>query len=438
MFGNTKRRLAELEARLTVTSAQLEAVRAAADDDGPGLAVDQYEGLAEVFGVGGTYAGPAVTPEIAMKASVVFACTRVIAGAFAAMPVHVYERTPEGRRRVEHEVWWLLNEQPAPEWTAASFWERIVADSLLQGDGFAEIVRGRGGKVIGFLRIDPRSVTVRRSGGRLHYLILDAETGKARGLDQDDVLHFPGFGFDGARGMSVIRWAAYQALGIAFAAEEHSARFLANGAKPSVVISLTGAVTPEQEDKFQRKLERGHTGAGVFRPLVLGKGATATTLALSPEDAQLLQSRIFQVEEICRAFGVPPFMVGANDKTTSWGTGIEQLGIGFVRHTLGAPMRRFEQELNRKLWPRSTRYFAEFHAAALMRGDAKAENDAHRQALGGSQGPGWTTVNEVRRIQNLPPIAGGDDLYKPDPAKPAAAPAPAEEPAKEPNAPENP
>jgi HK97 family phage portal protein len=315
LFGKTKQRIAELESKLLATSAQLSAIQDAGDDGESALAGDGYDGLVQIFGAEGTHAGPVVTPETAMKASVVFACTRVIAGAIASMPIHIYERTADGRRRVAHDIWWLLNEQPAPEWTAASFWERVVADSLLQGDGFAEILRKRGGQVAGFVRLDPRAVTVRRAGGRLHYLIFDPETGQSRGLDQDDVCHFPGFGFDGLRGMSVIRYAAYQALGIAFAAEEHSARFLANGAKPSIVISLQGAVTSEQEQKFQDKLQRSHSGTGVFRPLVLGKGASATTLNLSPQDAQLLESRAFQVEEICRAFGVPPFMVGANDKT---------------------------------------------------------------------------------------------------------------------------
>jgi len=132
---------------------------------------------------------------------------------------------------------------------------------------------------------------------------------------------------------------------------------------------------------------------------------------MTAEDAQLLETRKFQVIEIARAFGVPPHMVGETSASTSWGSGIEQMSIGFVRYTLGPHLRRIEQELNRKLWPRSPRYFVEFNRDGLLAGDSKTESEVISKSLGGPGAQGWMTVNEARRIKNLPPVPGGDVLY---------------------------
>src|SRR5690606_35344249 len=135
--------------------------------------------------------------------------------------------------------------------------------------------------------------------------------------------------------------------------------------------------------------------------------------SLNAEDAQLLQTRMFQVVDICRAFGVPPFMIGETDKTTAWGTGIEHKGLGFVRYSLKGWRSRMEQEMNRKFWPRSMVYFVEHDMDALMSGDSQAEANYFRNALGGAQGPGWMSQNEVRRRKNLPPVPDGDQVFSP-------------------------
>lgn len=139
---------------------------------------------------------------------------------------------------------------------------------------------------------------------------------------------------------------------------------------------------------------------------MLVNGGKLTTVSLSAEDAQLLETRKFQVIEIARAFGVPPHMIGETSASTSWGSGIEQMSIGYVRYTLGPHLTRIEQELNRKLWPRSQKYFVEFNRDGLLSGDSKTEAEVFGKALGGPGAQGWMTINEVRRIKNLPPLEG--------------------------------
>ncbi len=150
--------------------------------------------------------------------------------------------------------------------------------------------------------------------------------------------------------------------------------------------------------------------ANRMKPAVLTGGLDIAELAMSNEDASLIATRQFQVEDICRIYGVPPFMVGHTDKTTSWGAGVENMGRGFLKFTLQRHLVKIEQELNRKLWPVRDTYFCEFNVTGLERGDTKTRNDSYRVALGRAGEPGWMTINEVRRSENLPPIDGGDTL----------------------------
>ncbi len=367
--------------------------------------------MLELFGAD-SVAGPAVTPETAMRTAAVFASVRLLAEAIAGLSIPVYERTPDGSRATASKdayggIWWLLNEQPSPAWTAASFWERIVTDMYLRGDGIAVIGR-KGTQPVEIIPIPRQNVQIDRVGRRLRYFVDLNADGKWIALDQDDVLHFPGFGFDGVRGMSVIRHAALQATGVALAAEELAAKFFAKGATPQFAIEYPTKLREGEPETLRAEWERVYGGgSGSYLPLVLQLGASVKQLTLSPEDSQLLQTRAWQVIDIARAFGVPPVMIGENEKTSSWGTGVETITLGFQRYTLKGPMRRIEQEMNRKFWPRSLRYFVEFNADALLRGDSKAQADYFRAALGGAQGSGWMSPDEVRRVQNLPPLPDG-------------------------------
>ena len=355
--------------------------------------------------------GLVVNEVSAMRVTAVYACVRLIAGAIASLPLAVYRRTGEGRERVRNDLWWLLNEQPCPAVSAAVFWEYLLAQLLLSGDALTEIERGRGGAIRGLIPLDSRAVVIRKVDGRLRYEF--CRDGEWLGRDQDDVLHIPGFGFDGTRGMSVIRHAAREAIGLALAAEAFSSRFFASGAHPDVALKVPGKMTQEQIDNLRRIWASKYGGAhNASLPIVLTEGTDLKEVTLSAQDSQLIEARRFQVADIARAFGVPPHMVGETDKSTSWGSGIEQQGIGFVQYTLAPHLNRIEQEINRKCF-RTERLFVEFNVEGLLRGDSKARAEYYTRALGGTQNPAWMTPNEIRQLENLPPLAGGDHLAQP-------------------------
>lgn len=403
-FGKQKK----LEQEVSTLRAQVEKINAATLDGWGGP-----EQWAEFFGVRPASSGVAVTVESAKRSAAVYSCTRLIAGAVALLPIPVYERTLDGgRKKVEHDLWWLLNESPYPTLTACSFWEWMLSSMLMRGDGFAQIIRDRNGNPSSLMPIPRECVHVTERDGHLVYFVSDGES--VYGLFDHDVLHFPGFGFDGCHGESVIRYAARQAVGTALAADEYAGDFFANGANPSIALSYPQGVAPTeaQQNHLREQFTERYTGRGNHhRPLLLVNGGKVEPVSLNAEDAQLLETRKFQVVEIARAFGVPPHMIGETSASTSWGSGIEQMSIGFVRYTLGPHLRRIEQELNRKLWPRSTRYFAEFNRDGLLAGDSKTESEVISKSLGGPGAQGWMTVNEARRIKNLPPVPGGDVLY---------------------------
>jgi HK97 family phage portal protein len=362
-----------------------------------------------------SFAGQVVTKETAMRVSAVYACVRLIAGSIASLPLPVYARTPEGRKRLDEDpLFWILNEEPTARFTASTMWEFVVKSVLLRGDGFVYIVRDRAGRVVELVPIDPDNVVVERKENRLAYYVQEGDT--RRGYDQDDMLHFPGFGFNGIRSMSVIQWAAKQSIGIAMAAEEHSARFFSNGMSPSYSIKTAGKMTEEQIKRLRDQIAEKQSGtANAHKPLVLTEGLDIANLSMSAIDGQLMEARKFQVIDIARAFGVPPFMIGEAEKTSSWGTGIEQMTLGYVKFTLSPYLTRWEQELNRKIF-RTVKKFVSFDLSGLLRGDDKARADYLRQAVGGSQGPGWMTLNEARHDEFMLPMPGGDDLYDPSQA----------------------
>lgn len=384
----------------------------------------------DFFGAPPSSAGVVVTTETAKRSAAVYACCRLIAGAVALLPLPIYERAEGGgRKRADHDVWWLLNESPYPTLTACSFWEWMISSMLLRGDGIAQIIRDRNGRPTRLMPIPRECVAIERVGDTLHYYV-NADD-KYFGLQSEDVLHFPGFGFDGTKGESVIRYAARQAVGTALAADEFAGEFFSNGASPSMVITYPQGVAPgqDQQDQLRTQFTERYVGkSNHHKPMLLVNGGDVKPVSLSAEDAQLLETRKFQVVEIARAFGAPPHMIGETSASTSWGTGIEQMSIGFVRYTLGPHLRRIEQELNRKLWPRSMKFFTEFNRDGLLAGDSKTESEVLSKALGGPGAQGYMTLNEVRRLKNLPPVDGGDELrisvaaQQPAPKAPEAQP----------------
>lgn len=366
--------------------------------------------------------GFVVNDKTAMLVSTVYACLSKLSGAMLQLPVdhYRYDATGDRKRVLDAPLWWFLNEQPHPLWTSASWKEWIVRCVYLRGDQHTQILRSSnnsGGLVTGFKPLHP-DLTVPRlilQAGmqRLVYDTVDPITGKVSTIDQDDMLHFAGFGFDGVRSLSAIKHAAQQAIGNSLASAEYSGRTIGEGAMPQIALEFTGKMNPEQAKQLRDSFVATYTGVGARKlPLVLTEGGKVSEISISPVDLQLIESRRFEKEDICQALGVPPVIIGDNDKTSSWGTGIEQITLGFVRFTIKPMLKRWEEEINRKLF-RNAGQFVEFGLDGLITGDSKAQSDVFKSALGGpGTGDGYMTVNEVRRIKNMPRIDGGDELYK--------------------------
>ncbi len=361
-----------------------------------------------------SFAGVAVTEKTAMAISAVYACIGLIGGAIGSMPLPIYQRTENGREKVDHYVHKYLNDQPHMIWSAPVFWEYVVSSLLMHGDGFIEILRESrmSPRIAGFRPLHPQSVEVITDGVVLYYKVFE-NTKIARIIHQDDILHIPGLGFNGLRGMSQIKYACRNSIGTAIAAEEFSGSFFKNGARPDFVLQTDGNMSPEQAELLRQTWYDRYQGSGkAHLPAVLTGGLKVEQVTMTAEDAQLIATRKFQVEDIARFFGVPPHMIGYTEKSSSWGTGIEQMSIGFVKYTLRRHLQKIEKEINRKCFtaPGEDKYFCEFNVAGLERGDIKTRNDAYRVSLGRAGEPGWMTVNEIRRKENLPPIEGGDTI----------------------------
>lgn len=400
MFGFFKNK--QLEQRIEELESQIKNETLSLSDIAPGTE------LWDIFTGGPSSAGVSVTPNTSMKVSAVFACVRLIANSIASLPIPIFKAGSDKRERVQPTITKLLNKEACPAFTAFTFWQYIVMSVLLRGDGLAWIYRGSkyNPTPLELRPLKRDHVTIKSKDGRLRYEFYD-ENQDLIVLDQDDVLHFTGFGFDGVSSMSVISWAAIQSIGTAIAAEEYSGEFFANGARPDIVLEQPeGAkkLTTEQAELIQKTWMKKYSGkAKRHLPAVMVGGLKANPITMNAHDSQLIETRKFQVIDIARAFGVPPHMIGEVEKTSSWGTGVEQQTIGFIKFSLTGYYMPWEQELNRKLF-RSGRAEAEFNLEGLLRGDSKTRADFYKSALGGSSGPAWMTQNEIRRLENLEPI----------------------------------
>jgi HK97 family phage portal protein len=380
------------------------------------------QGMKDLFEPIPTSSGYAVTDYTAMLVGTVYACLTKIAGAVLQLPAHEYQQGASGDRdRVlpNSPVWWMLNEQPIANWTAASWKEWIVKCVHLRGDQVTEIVRAgsaiAGGRIAGLRPHHPDAVRSRYyvldGEVRLAYDIFDTVRDLSYTLDQDDVLHFTGFGFDGRRSMSVIQYAARNAIGTELAASDYMGKSVGQGSVPKIALTYPhNRLDDKQQELLRKSFVATYANAQNKQlvPLVLTGGTTVSQLSISPIDMQLLESRKLGRLQICESFGVPPIMIGDSEKNTSWGQGVEQVVLGFVKFTLQPHLVRWAEELNRKLYRRAGR-FVEFELDALLAGDSKAQVEAFRSALGGpGTGDGWMSVDEVRKLKNLPAL-GGDN-----------------------------
>lgn len=356
---------------------------------------------------------PAVTEQTILSVSAAYACVNLIAGAISTLPVLIYREGHDGQREEVNgdPLWWLLNEQFLPRWSAANAWEFLAMSLLFHGDAFCAIRRNRNGAAIGFEPAHPvrTQVLVTKDRQRLVYPVT-WDDGTTEVFDQDDMIHVAGFGFNGFRGISPLRHVLGTSAGVALATQEYAGRFFTNSARPDIVLTSDQVITKEIADDIKKRWADNYSGfANAHRPAVLGAGFKAEPLTMTAEDAQLLATRQFQIEEIARAYGVPPFMIGHNEKTTSWGSGVESMAKAFVRFTLRQHLHKFETELNRKLF-RNAGKRIEFDTFDLESADMKTLFESFRVAIGRAGEPGFMTTDEVRDKLRLRRTPGGDQL----------------------------
>lgn len=365
------------------------------------------QSMLDLFGASPFTVGPAVTDSTAMQVGTVYACLEKLGGVVLQLPLHHYRIGEAGEReRVTpiSTVWWLLNESPSPAWTAASWKEWIVRCVKLRGDQHTQILRNLRGEPTGLRPLHPDYVQTRTLQRRLRYDVWDVEEGRAYGVDQDDMLHFTGFGFDGEKSVSAIKWAARNAISNSLSSAAFMGKSLAEHGMPKVAIEYPARMSPQQAKDARESFAATYLDPSGSRrlPLVLTEGGKAAPLSISAVDMEIMAARRMDKGEICEALGVPPIIIGDSEKTSSWGTGVEQVTLGWVRFSVQPMLARWEEELNRKLFRRSGQ-FVEFSLEALLRGDSKAQADAFRAALGGpGTGDGWMTQNQVRKLLNMP------------------------------------
>lgn len=353
------------------------------------------------------FSGEAVTESSVLALSAVWACTNLIAGTIASLPFMVY-RQSGGERRVasDHPLYRLLHDSPNYDQTALDFWEFIAASLELWGNAYARIERDNAGRVAALLPIAPSLVLVsRKHNGDIAYSW--TEDGRQYRRSDGSVLHIRGFGGNPLGGMSTLHFGRH-VFGAARAGDRQTGAMFSNGLMPSGVMTFENWLTPEQRDTARDGLAGQFVGAGnAGKPLVLEGGTTWTQLTISPEDAQMLETRRFSVEEVCRFFGVPPHMVGHTEKSTSWGTGLEQQTLAFQKFTLRRRLKRIEQAIMKQLLPPAERargLSVEFNIEGLLRGDSTGRANFYQTMTQ----IGAMTINEVRQKENLAPVEGGD------------------------------
>lgn len=366
-------------------------------------------------------AGPVVSSDSAMKISAAFACVRLIASCVSSCPCLTYKGRygVKGERKLawDHPRAPQLRLSPCPSMTASTFWKHIIQHKLISGNAYA-VIKGSGLHPVRPERVIPyqaweigMDLKLGLDPMRLLYYV-QWDTGRTELIDQADMLHFSNLGWDGKQGLSTIR-AATQNLGLAMAQEDSAARFYGQGAQYDVVLKYPNKMTKETADRitdaYMRKREAHRDKFSI--PLVLQEGGDISQVSMSARDAQMLEARQYSVIDVCRWFGVPPVMIGESEKTSSWGTGVEQVGRWFVTYTLNDHFTDIEQELERKLFG-TGRFFAEFDESELTRGDTKARGDFYRIARGSSQEPGFMTIEEIRIEEGRSPKPEIGELQK--------------------------
>ena len=368
------------------------------------------------FYMGGSSAGKNVNERSAMQMTAVYSCVRILAEAVAGLPLHLYRYKEDGgkERAIDSNLYHLLHDEPNKEMSSFIFRETLMTHLLLWGNAYAQIIRNGKGEVVALYPLMPNKMQVDRDeNGELYYIYTrssdEAKTmeGVTVYLTPRDVLHIPGLGFDGLVGYSPIAMAK-NAIGLAIATEEYGAKFFANGAAPSGVLEHPGIIKdPSRLRENWNSTFGGSANSG--KVAVLEEGMKYTPISISPEQAQFLETRKFQIDEIARIFRVPPHMVGDLEKSSF--SNIEQQSLEFVKYTLDPWVIRWEQSLSRALLneDEKRKYFFKFNLEGLLRGDYESRMCGYAVA----RQNGWMSANDIRELENMDkiPTEDGGDLY---------------------------
>lgn len=377
---------------------------------------DRTSGSNYAFFMGGTTSGKAVTERSAMQMTAVYSCVRILSEAVAGLPLHLYKYTDSGGKAMalDHSLYRLLHDEPNPEMSSFVFRETLMTHLLLWGNAYAQIIRNGKNEIVALYPLMPNKMSVDRDeNGRLYYTYYRGSDEAIKNkefavtLQPSDVLHIPGLGFDGLVGYSPIAMAK-NAIGMAIACEEYGAKFFANGAAPGGVLEHPGTIKDPQRVRESWQSTFGGSG-NANKIAVLEEGMKYTPIGISPEQAQFLETRKFQINEIARIFRVPPHMVGDLEKSSF--SNIEQQSLEFVKYTLDPWVIRWEQSIQRSLLnsEEKRKYFAKFNVEGLLRGDYQSRMNGY--AIGRQNG--WMSANDIRELENLDriPAEDGGDLY---------------------------
>ncbi|QXO42235.1 phage portal protein [Morganella morganii] len=354
---------------------------------------------------GTSSSGKVVTADKAMQLSAVWSCVRLLSESISTLPLKIYKSQSDGSRALakDHPVYRLLCKQPNAEMTPSRFMLMVVASVCLRGNGFIE-KRYIGSRLVALHPLLPQNMVVKRSkSGTLEYEYTDPLTQTKRPIPLKSMMHIRGFGMDGICGMIPVQLGR-DVIGSAMAVEESAAKIFENGLQSSGFLSAEMALDSDQRERIRKYIQQFVGSKNAGKIMVLEGGMKYNNVTMNPEAAQMLESRTFSIEEICRWFRVPPFMVGHMDKQSSWASSVEGMNMQFLTNTLRPLLINIEQEISRCLLNDDDDFYAEFSVEGLLRADSAGRSAYYTTSLQN----GWMSRNDVRRLENLPPIDGGD------------------------------
>jgi HK97 family phage portal protein len=344
--------------------------------------------------------------DYSLRLSAAWACVKLISGTISTLPINVFERMPDGTRRFapEHPVYGLLNRAPNADMTAQTYLQSYLLALLNHGRATGE-KRYIGSRLVAINYLDPRRLNnTSNPDGSFTWRYMDRD-GTTRVIPENRLWSTIGLSVDGVTPMTPIR------MGAGVFASGLQSDFAANstferGLMPTTYFKFPKVLKKDQREDARKAIRKISGALHAGEPAILEAEMDVGNIGINPKDAQLLESRAWSVEEICRWYGVPPFMVGHSAKSTSWGTGLEQQNLGFVTYCLRTWLKAIEQSANRSLFADQDRYYVEFALEGLLRADSAARAALYASAAQN----GWMTRNEIRRLENLPENDVGDEL----------------------------